>query len=217
MRKRISRKLARGWLGTRNALRLARFTWVYQQFSVLLVLWFVAPVCFLAVLAPPDVGRIIIPVVTAPLVGLLILLALASMGIGAGLVSRLEELLNKACQLNVVGLESGEQIRLTSYEKTAGLWPRHGQLTLTNRRLLFRRPRWWFMPPWRPMPTLEIRLPEIAVIDAEPPTIGLRVFRLRGLRSKLSLRLVDGSKYEFTSMMARAWRRQILRARRKAS
>jgi hypothetical protein len=125
--------------------------------------------------------------------------------------------LSRLTQSEVPALQAGERVLLTGHERTAGLFSKRGRVTLTNQRLVFQRPRLFFVPPWRPDAPVEFPLSAVVGIEAESVPNCAMLFRLRAQFPKLSISLRDGSKWECGSLMARSWRRYILRARRQAA
>jgi hypothetical protein len=194
--------------------RLSTTLWVNRQASVLLLIFVVMPLSILAVFLPSDVAHAIIYVAITPLALTLLVTYLPFVGIGAGLLARLEHILNKMCRIEEISLGSSEKTRLVGYEMTGKWWHRSGRLTLTNRRLVFQRPWYRFLPPWHAGPVTEINVSSIRGVDADARVSCLGLLRPSAPFPRLRIETRDGRTYEFTSMMARAWRRYILRARR---
>lgn len=204
-------------LDAKAGARRSRDFWISQEFSQLYVwLVFVPVVILLASFGDSGILGVLFWASALPLLSVYALVFFSEVGLELPWWVPFERLLGKACRLRLPGLESGEEIKLEGYERTSGIWPKRGRLTLTDRRLLFQRPRWWFLPPWQAAPVNELRLSEIAEVEAERLVTGLVVFRVRGPFPRLSIRMTDGTKWQFSSMMARTWRRYILRARRRA-
>jgi hypothetical protein len=212
MRKRLSRKQLRKLVDGPTGSRRSRDFWVSQEFThIYLWLVFIPFVILLASLGASGILEVLFYASALPLLVVYSQSLLSEFGVHVPGMKALGDLLDGLCQFTPVKVEYGEYEVLVGFERVAGLVPKRGRLILTNRRLLFQRPRWFFLPPWRPRRTDEIRLNEIVTALAAKPRLA-HFFRPPGGSPNLTLVLSDGSRREFSSMMARTWRRYILRA-----
>ena len=209
----LSRWVVRNSLSTEKGLQFL----VIQELSQLVVLIVFLPA---AVAAAPSISGLFSVGFLAfgslyfvlPMFGLLFMLT----G-GRGLLLRLEPLISDFCQLQVPTLQHHEALLLTGivWKSRSHLWCDRGRLTLTERRLIFQRPRYFFLPPWRPGRIDEFGLDVVGAVDLRGGRGGLQLSLVpaaKGSRVLLRFWLQNGTKHDFISIEARLWRRSIHKA-----
>jgi hypothetical protein len=209
MSRKEMRKLLDAKLGARSSIDF----WISQEFSLIYVFFVFLPAITLIVLLSPG-SPLYFYASAVPLIAVYAQVFLSGIGVQPPWWVAFECFLSRLSQTTLPTLEAGEEILLTGYERTAGFLPKRGRLSLTNRRLIFQRPRLRFLPPWHAASPMVLRLDSITAVDAESLPSCRTLIRLHSPMPILTVLLRDGSRRQFGCMMARPWRRYILRARR---
>jgi 3-dehydroquinate dehydratase-2 len=190
---------------------LSRIDWVIKES---INLSFFLYLCLLLVLVTSTGGVLVLELSVAPVIVISLLYPLIlGISLRAGhwpLWAAGEQFLCRVCQIELPALPVGERLLARSFAGTEQVWPRRGCLTLTNRALLFQRPRWFFLPPWRPVAILRIGLTDVVdvVVDDSAARRFSRWFTERPEEGVLRMQLSDKG-HEFQTRATSAWKKKL--------